>query len=107
MLACASKKEDQIGDCTVKWGLRALAIFFLGLIAACVPRLLVLLRRFRLARRPQKSPQLAASIWYERMLRQTARRGLEESPPPTSEKVAAAIADSNLKTKIYGFTAPY
>src|SRR5260370_26710327 len=97
MLACASKKEDQIGDCTVKWGLRALAIFFLGLIAACVPRLLALVRRFRLARRPQKSPQMAASIWYERMLRQALRRGFQQSLALTPADLSSAIDASQLE----------
>src|SRR5258708_10190591 len=63
MLAWASKEQDQIGDSTVKWGLRVLAIFFVGLIVASIPRTLALIRRFRLARRPQKSPQMAATIW--------------------------------------------
>jgi hypothetical protein len=80
MLAWAGKiMEDQAGGSTVKWGLRALALFVLGLIAASIPRLMALVHRFRLARRPQKSPQMAASIWYERMLRQAARRGWEKS----------------------------
>jgi transglutaminase-like putative cysteine protease len=107
MLAWASKTEDQIGDSTVKWGLRVLAVFFLALIAASVPRMLALVRRFRLARWPQKSPQMAASIWYERMLRQTARRGWEKSPAQTPEEFAAAIADPKLKEKVYGFTEHY
>jgi len=107
MLAWASRIEDQIGDSTVKWGLRVLALFFLGLIAACVPRLLALVRRSRLARRPQKSPQMAASIWYERMLRQAARRGWEKSPAQTPEEFATAIADPKLKEKVCGFTEHY
>src|SRR6266567_8490675 len=107
LLAWASKTEDQIGDSTVKWGVRVLAVFFLGLIAACVPPMLSLVRRFRLARRPQKSPQMAASIWYERMLRQAARRGWEKSPAQTPEEFAAAIADPKLKEKVYGFTEHY
>jgi transglutaminase-like putative cysteine protease len=107
MLAWASKTEDQIGDSTVKWGVRALAVFFIGLVVACIPRMLGLVRRFRIARRPQKSPQMAASIWYERMLRQTARRGFEKSPAQTPEEFAAAIADPKLKEKVYGFTEHY
>jgi protein-glutamine gamma-glutamyltransferase len=107
MLAWASKTQDQIGDSTVKWGLRALALFFIGLVAASLPRLVALVRRFRLARRPQKSPQMAATIWYERMLRQAARRGWEKSPAQTPEEFAAAIADPKLKEKVYGFTEHY
>jgi transglutaminase-like putative cysteine protease len=107
MLAWASKTEDQIGDSTVKWGVRVLAVFFLGLIAATIPRMIAIVRRFRIARRPQKSPQMAASIWYERMLRQAARRGWEKSPAQTPEEFAAAIADPKLKEKVYGFTEHY
>ncbi len=107
MLAWASKTEDQIGDSSVKWGLRALAVFFLGLVAASVPRMLALVRRFRIASQPQKSPQMAASIWYERMLRQAARRGWEKSPAQTPEEFAAAIADPKLKEKVFGFTEHY
>jgi protein-glutamine gamma-glutamyltransferase len=107
MLAWASRTEDQIGDSTVKWGLRALAVFFLGLVAASVPRMIALVRRFRIARQPQKSPQMAASIWYERMLRQAARRGWEKSPAQTPEEFAAAIVDPKLKEKVYGFTEHY
>ena len=107
ILVWASKTEDQIGDSTVKWGVRVLAIFFLGLIAASIPRMIALVRRFRIARRPQKSPQMAASIWYERMLRQAARRGWEKSPAQTPEEFAAAITEPKLKEKVYGFTEHY
>ena len=107
ILAWASKEQEKIGNSTVKWGLRVLAVFFFGLIAACVPRMLAIGRRFRLARRPQASPRMAASIWYERMLRQAARRGFEKSPAQTPEEFASAIADPKLKEKIYGFTEHY
>jgi len=107
MLAWASRTQEQVGSSTVKWGLRVLAVFFLGLIAASIPRVLALVRRFRLARQPQKSPQMAASIWYERMLRQAARRGWEKSPAQTPEEFAAAIADPKLQEKVYGFTEHY
>jgi len=107
MLTWASKVQDQIGASTVKWGLRVLALFVLGLIAASIPRLVTLVRRFRLALRPRKSPQMAASIWYERMLGQAARRGFEKSPAQTPEEFAAAIADPKLKVKVSGFTKHY
>ena len=107
MLAWASRTEDQIGESTVKWGLRALAVFFIVLVIAGIPRMIALVRRFRIARRPQKSPQMAASIWYERMLRQAARRGWEKSPAQTPEEFVAAITDPKLKEKVYGFTEHY
>jgi protein-glutamine gamma-glutamyltransferase len=107
ILDWARRTRDRIGNSTVKWGLRTLIIALLILFASSIPRLIQLVRRFRLARRPQKSPQMAASIWYERMLRQARRRGWEKSPAQTPEEFAAVIADPRLKKKICDFTEHY
>jgi transglutaminase-like putative cysteine protease len=107
MLNWARKTQDQIGQSTVKWGMRALALFFIGLVIAAVPRMITLFRRFRLARRPQKSPQAAASIWYERMLRQTAKRGWNKSPAQTPEEFISTIGEPQLKSKVLTFTEHY
>jgi transglutaminase-like putative cysteine protease len=107
MLAWAQRTQDRIGRSTVKWGWRALVLVLLGLFAANVPRMIQLLRRFRVARRPQKSPQIAASIWYERMLKQMARRGWRKLPAQTPEEFAEAIGDPQLKGRVLGFTEHY
>ncbi len=107
LLAWAHRTEDRIGDSTVKWGERTLGLVICALLVASIPPLLAMIRRFRLARRPQKSPQMAASIWYERMLKQTARRGWEKSPAQTPEEFAATIADPQLKDRVSGFTERY
>jgi len=107
ILAWARRTQVRIGDSTVKWGERTLGLVLCALLAASIPRLLAAIRRFRLARRPQKSPQMAASIWYERMLKQTARRGWEKSPAQTPEEFAATIADPQLKDRVSGFTERY
>jgi transglutaminase-like putative cysteine protease len=107
MLNWARKTQDQIGQSTVKWGMRALALFFIGLVIAAVPRMIALVRRFRLARRPQKSPQAAATLWYERMLRQTARRGWIKIPAQTPEEFISTIGEPQLKSKVLTFTQHY
>lgn len=107
ILAWASRTLDQIGDSTVKWGARTIALALIVLIASSIPRLLGRIARSRLARSPQKSPQLAASIWYERMLRQTARRGWQKSPAQTPEEFVAGIGDPKLKDRVSGFTQSY
>jgi hypothetical protein len=107
MLNWARKTQDQIGQSTVKWGMRALALFFFGLVIAAIPRLISLIRRFRLAQRPQKSPQAAATIWYERMLRQTARRGWIKIPAQTPEEFISTIGEPQLKSKVLTFTQHY
>ena len=107
LLDWARRTEDRIGDSTVKWGLRALAALVLALVAASVPRVMQLVRRFRVARRPERSPQVAATIWYERMLKQTAGRGWEKSPAQTPEEFAVEIRDRELQRRVANFIQHY
>jgi transglutaminase-like putative cysteine protease len=107
ILVWARRTQDRIGHSTMKWGLRTLVFVLLVLFGASIPRLIQMFRRFRLARRPQKSPQMAASIWYERMLRQMARRGWEKLPAQTPEEFADAIGDPELKDRVSDFTEHY
>ena len=107
MLDWARRTQDRIGDSSVKWGLRALIAIVLALFATSIPRVIQLVRRFRLARRPQRSPQIAASIWYERMLRQSARRGWDKAPGQTPAEFAAIIQDPQLRIRVANFTHRY
>ncbi len=107
ILDWARRIEDRIGDSTVKWGLRALAALVLALLAASIPRLMLFVRRFRVARRPQRSPQIAATIWYERMLRQAAGRGWEKSPAQTPEEFVVVISDPHLQKRVANFIQHY
>jgi transglutaminase-like putative cysteine protease len=107
ILAWARRTQDRVGRSTVKWGLHALELFLLALVAFSVPRLLSILRKLRLARAPQKAPQLAASIWYERMLRRAARLGWEKSPAQTPAEFVRGIDDPQIRTRISDFTAHY
>jgi hypothetical protein len=107
ILAWATRTLDRIGDSTVKWGARTVALALIILIALSIPRLLALITRVRLARSPEKSPQMAASIWYQRMLRQAAIRGWQKSPAQTPEEFVSAIGDPRLKDRVSGFTQSY
>lgn len=107
LLDWARRTEDRIGDSTVKWGLRALVAAVTVLLVMSIPQLVRWSKRFRLARKPKSSPQLAASIWYERMLRQSARRGWEKSPGQTPTEFAAVIRDPQLRTRVANFTERY
>jgi protein-glutamine gamma-glutamyltransferase len=106
-LAWAREVQERVGPSAVKWVLRAFAAFLLLILAASVPRLLTLLRRFRLARRPERAPHIAASIWYQKMLRLVERRGWQKKPAQTPEEFAAAIPDEQLKERVTNFTEHY
>lgn len=107
LLRWARAAEDRIGASTVRWGIRAVIVVALFLFLFTVPRLLILLQKVRLARRPRQSPQRAASIWYERMLRQTAKRGWKKSPEQTPGEFLSSIDDAAIKNRVVNFTEHY
>jgi protein-glutamine gamma-glutamyltransferase len=107
ILAWARREQDQLADSTVKWGVRVLIVASLFLLLASIPRFLLVLHKVKLARRPQKSPQLAASIWYERMLQLTAKRGWKKAPGQTPDEFASLIGDAKIKDRVAGFTERY
>lgn len=107
MLSWARRVQDRVGASSVKWGTRAVIIIALVLLIISLPRLLLLLQKIRLARSPRQAPQLAASIWYERMLNQTSKRGWTKSPAQTPEEFAAVITDQQLQHRVSDFTEHY
>jgi protein-glutamine gamma-glutamyltransferase len=107
MLVWARRVQDRIGASSVKWGIRAVVAIALILLIISLPRLLLLLQKVRLARSPRQAPQLAASIWYERMLRQTAKLGWAKSPVQTPEEFAAIITDQEIHHRVSDFTEHY
>jgi hypothetical protein len=64
-------------------------------------------RSWRLAARPDRSPQLAASIWYGRMTHFLARRGWQKSATQTPTEFVATITDSELRGSVERFTKHY
>lgn len=107
MLAWARQVQDRVGASSVKWGIRAVVTIALILLIISLPRLLLLLQKIRLARSPGQAPQLAASIWYERMLRRIAKLGWTKSPAQTPEEFASIIIDDKIQQQVSVFTEHY
>jgi protein-glutamine gamma-glutamyltransferase len=107
MLAWARRIQDRVGASSVKWGIRGVVTIALVLLIISLPRLLLLLQKIRLARSPRQAPQLAASIWYERMLRQTAKLGWTKSPAQTPDEFASVITDQKIQHRVSDFTEHY
>jgi transglutaminase-like putative cysteine protease len=107
MLTWARHVQDRIGASSVKWRVRTIMTVALILLILSLPRLFLLFQQIRLARSPRRAPQLAASIWYERMLRQTAKRGWTKSPAQTPEEFAEIITDQKIQHHVSDFTEHY
>ena len=103
----ADKLQEQAASQPRRWGGTAVGVVVALLLAFNGPRMWRALRRQRVARAPEKAPQKAASIWYERMTRTVGRRGFPKSPAQTPEEYVATIADPRLKEPVERFTGHY
>jgi transglutaminase-like putative cysteine protease len=70
-------------------------------------RLLRALRRRAVARTPSKAPQLAATIWYSRMLKSVEKRGFAKPENQTPLEFVNTISDATLRESVARFTARY
>ena len=107
LLAWAHKTQDRVGRSTVFWGERVLGLFVMVLFVASFPRLIAMAQRLRVSRRPERAPQLAATLWYERMLHHVARQGFDKSPAQTPSEFASGIKHERLRVSVERFTKKY
>jgi len=107
LLAVARRSQRTISDSPLKWSLAGAATAFCVLLAANARRLWKGLRNRRLAARPEKSPSLAATIWYERMTRLLARKGWPKPPAQTPEEFLTCIQDDATRVSVAKFTQHY
>ena len=107
VLSWARAEQERIGNSTVKWGTRAVVLIVAILFAISIPRMLFWLRRKRVARRPGRSPAMAASIWYERMLHLVAKKGWRKSAAQTPTEFAQHIGDERVRQRVLNFTEHY
>jgi transglutaminase-like putative cysteine protease len=65
------------------------------------------LRARSLRRHPERGPQEAAALWYDRMVGRLARLGWRKSPSQTPLDFVAAIQEASLQNKVARFTRAY
>jgi len=107
LLNAARHSQQTIADAPMKWSVTAVCVSLLLIFAANTRRLWRTVSRWRLAARPEKSPRAAATIWYERMLRVLAKRGLRKSPVQTPVEFAQSIRDEVIRQPIARLTEHY
>jgi hypothetical protein len=83
------------------------AIGFLLLVLGNAGRIARMIHNRRLQAHPERSPDQAAAMWYERMARYLARRGLKKSATQTAQEFAHVIEDEPLRIRVGRFTDAY
>jgi protein-glutamine gamma-glutamyltransferase len=107
LLTVARRTQRTFVDSPLAWGLAGAAISALLLFAVNARRLFRGFRSRRLAARPEKSPSLAATIWYERMTRMLARKGWQKSPVHTPDEFVDTIQGRAVRESVAKFTQHY
>jgi len=107
LLIAARKAEKIVSDSPWGWGIAGTVALMVLVLAANMRRLLQAFRRRSLAARPEKSPRLAATIWYVRMTRLLARQGWRKLPVQTPHEFLQSVPDGTLQQSILRFTEHY
>jgi transglutaminase-like putative cysteine protease len=107
LLNLARKGQRGVEHAPGRWFTGGVTIALLLLVAGNVGRLARMIRRKRLQAHPERSPDEAAAIWYDRMARYLARRGVPKSPTQTAREFVRVIEDERLRTPVRRFTDAY
>jgi protein-glutamine gamma-glutamyltransferase len=107
LLTSAHRIQDSLGNSPLRWSVKGILAAMLILLGANATRLWRAAHKLLLAARPEKSPQLAATIWYERMTRLVARQGWRKSPVQTPGEFVISIEDPAIRRQVEEFTRRY
>ncbi|HEY6339464.1 MAG TPA: DUF3488 and transglutaminase-like domain-containing protein [Candidatus Sulfotelmatobacter sp.] len=111
MLRWASRTQERAERAPKQWiglGLAmgsVLLIIFLAL--GNLPWIARMIHESRLRKHPERSPEQAAAMWYERMAHSLARRGVRKGTAQTPGEFAGAIPEGVLRVRVQQFTEAY
>lgn len=107
MLNWARRSQRSAERAPARWftGSAVVALLLLGLANA--GRISRMLRTRRLRAHPERSPDQAAAMWYERMARSLARRGVRKATTQTAQEFVRVITDERLRARVERFTEAY
>ena len=107
MLKWAQRSADRVEHSPGRWAFIGTALALGLLLLASLGPLTRWLRETWLSAHPERSPEQAASLWYERMVRILARRGMNRPQAQTAQEFAQKIQDQRLREPVARFTSVY
>jgi len=107
MLTWARTGQRRVGHAPAPWLGGSAVVAFLLLVLGNAGRILRMVRIRRLRTHPERSPDQAAAMWYQRMARHLARRGVQKSATQTPQEFVRVIEDERLRMRVGQFTEAY
>jgi hypothetical protein len=107
MLKWARRSQDRVEHSPGRWAVFGAGITLALLLLANLGRIARLLHEKWLRAHPERSPEQAAAMWYGRMARALARRGMEKPAAQTPQEFVRKIEDSRLREPVARFTQVY
>jgi transglutaminase-like putative cysteine protease len=107
LLRSARRAHVHFTTFPARWSGGIVAFAALMIVLLNLRRLIRTLRAYSLRAHPERAPQQAAALWYERMVGRMARRGWRKSPSQTPLDFVAAIQEEALQKKVAKFTRAY
>jgi transglutaminase-like putative cysteine protease len=107
MLKWAQRSQQHVENAPGKWAGIGAGIALLLVLLGNAGRILRWIQEKQLQAHPEKSPERAASMWYERMAGALARRGVKKAAAQTPQEFMKKIEDESLRGKVERFTQAY
>ncbi|MGO8795498.1 MAG: DUF3488 and DUF4129 domain-containing transglutaminase family protein [Candidatus Sulfotelmatobacter sp.] len=107
LLNLARKGQRGVERSPQRWYGISFVIALALLTLANAGRIARMIRTRRLRVHPERTPDEAAAMWYERMARFLARRGMKKSPAQTPQEFVRVIDDQELRQRVGRFTEAY
>jgi protein-glutamine gamma-glutamyltransferase len=107
LLDWARKRQRGVERAPGQWLGGSVVVALLLLVLGNAGRIGRMIRTRRLQAHPERSPDQAAAMWYERMSRYLARRGVRKSTTQTAREFVRVIEDERVRARVGKFTDAY
>jgi protein-glutamine gamma-glutamyltransferase len=107
MLKWARRSQDRVQHSPGRWAILGAGVALVLLLLGNVGGIARLLHEKWLQAHPERSPEQAAAMWYQRMVRTLARRGLRKPAAQTAQEFVKKIEDHRLREPVARFTQVY
>jgi transglutaminase-like putative cysteine protease len=107
MLLWAQRSAKHVENSPTSWMFVGAGIALALMILANVSRIARWLHEKMLRAHPERSPEQAATMWYRRMSRTLAKRGVAKPETETAQEFAKRIEDARLREPVARFTNVY